>query len=116
MSKALNALRLASMVIEQRGHMGTCICENGPPIADVIQGAIDQLEKDETPVRERRIFQNRVRIFHSIDRHELDEAGYPIGDVDWSRFKARPLQFFILADEEKVNVIWSIVRARETVK
>ena len=116
MSKALNALRLASMVIEQRGHMGTCICENGPPIADVIQGAIDQLEKDETPVRERRIFQNRVRIFHSIDRHELDEAGYPIGDVDWSRFKASPLQFFILADEEKANVIWSIIKARETVK
>jgi hypothetical protein len=112
MSKALNALRLARMVIEQGGHMGTCVCANGPPIADVIEGAITKLEQDETPVRERRIFQNKVRVFHSIDRHELNDAGYDIGDVDWSRFKAAPLQFFIICDEDKANAIWSVVKER----
>lgn len=102
------------MVIEQGGHMGTCICENDPPIADVIDRAIAATELNETPVRERRVFQNNVRVFHSIDRHELDEAGYDIGDGDWSMFRANPVQFFILCDEHKADAIWSIVKKRTT--
>jgi len=90
MPKTEKALRMAYLVLDNHGLLEIKIFSNGPTVEAALNDALNL----ETPVRLRRIFQNRVRIFHSIDRHELDEAGYPIGGCGLVEVQSQPAAVF----------------------
>lgn len=58
-------------------------------------------------------FVNALRILCSIDRHELTEAGVPMGDEQWNAFRRNPVAVLVHSDEERIARIWSIIERRQ---
>ena len=63
----------------------------------------------------RAAFSNAIRILHSIDLHELLEAGaIASGDGrSWQAFRSNPSRFFVRADDEVAAAIWRIIEQRQ---
>lgn len=59
-------------------------------------------------------FHNRIRLLHSIDMHELVNAGVlEIGDrTGWRDFRTNPCQWFIRASDDYAEKVWTIMEAR----
>lgn len=58
-------------------------------------------------------FHNNLRVMASIDRHELADAGLILDDAEWSRFASNPWAWLIRAGDEDMQVVWSIIQARQ---
>ena len=59
-------------------------------------------------------FRNCLNILHSIDRHELVEAG-AIGADDfpmWNLFVNHPVSFFVLCEDARAEKIWRVIERR----
>ena len=59
---------------------------------------------------ERHAFINRLRILHSLDRHEIA----PIRTADWIPFRDDPARFLIRADDSTAARIMDAIERRET--
>ena len=59
-------------------------------------------------------FMNALRILHSIDRGELEDAlGYCLDILAWRDFRGNPSRFLMIADDAKVDAIWGIIERRQ---
>lgn len=61
-------------------------------------------------------FHNGLRILLSLDFSELVKAGvFHRGQTDkWEQFQRDPFRFFIRADEETTDILWSLIQARQS--
>ena len=57
-------------------------------------------------------FHNALRILRGIDLAELEAAGLRLPDHIWVQFRDDPYRFFIRADDETAQKIWSIIEQR----
>lgn len=58
-------------------------------------------------------FHNALRILSSIDQHELAEINPEIwDDAEYTKFRDNPWAYFIKADDETSNTIWSVLSKR----
>ena len=58
-------------------------------------------------------FHNALRILSSIDQHELAEITLEIwDDAEYVKFRDNPWAYFIKADDETANTIWSALSKR----
>lgn len=57
-------------------------------------------------------FHNRMRVLLNIDMHDFVAAG--IEPARWEAFRDDPHRFFIRADDETAEKLWSLVEARAT--
>lgn len=59
-------------------------------------------------------FLNALRVLHSIDMDELENAGViRKGDLEaWTRFREGPANWAIRADDDKAEKLWALVQRR----
>lgn len=59
-------------------------------------------------------FHNALRIMLSIDMHELVSAGIIApGDIAaWTAFSSNPFRWFIRADDDQAQRLWTIIQER----
>jgi hypothetical protein len=60
-------------------------------------------------------FLNAIKILHSIDMHELVEAGaMQHGDgATWQAFRSNPCKWLIRADDKTADAIYGIIERRQ---
>jgi hypothetical protein len=50
----------------------------------------------------------------SIDRHEIEEAGYDMPDGSWQHFRENPAERFLQCNDECREAIMRVIVARTT--
>jgi hypothetical protein len=60
-------------------------------------------------VSSRHEFHNNLRILPGIDRHEV----VWMDDAQWAAFRDNPVRFFLKCDDEQLDLIWSVIVARQ---
>jgi hypothetical protein len=58
-------------------------------------------------------FHNALRILQSVDRYEIEAAGFPITDLDWARFRDMPLTGFILMADAGSRAVYQVIENRQ---
>lgn len=58
------------------------------------------------------LLRNALAILWSIDRHELDRAGYSPTDVEWMMFRRNPFSFYLRASDARQSAIFNIIEER----
>ncbi|MCA1490132.1 hypothetical protein I6F11_04260 [Ensifer sp. NBAIM29] len=55
---------------------------------------------------------NALAILMSIDRHDLDRAGYSPTDAEWAMFESNPHNFYLRASTDRQETIFNAIKAR----
>lgn len=58
-------------------------------------------------------FHNALRIMHSIDLHEIHDAGIEMNAADWSAFQVSPARWLIRASDNDAEKLWTIIERRQ---
>ncbi|NLS03579.1 hypothetical protein HGP14_09435 [Rhizobium sp. P32RR-XVIII] len=59
-----------------------------------------------------RELRNIIAVMHSIDRHEIEEAGYDMPDGSWQHFQENPAERFLKCNDECREAISSVINKR----
>jgi hypothetical protein len=60
-------------------------------------------------------FMNALRILHSIDKHELADAGVRFGEFGftWEWFRENPAKALVAASDYTIDQVYSIIERRQ---
>jgi hypothetical protein len=61
-----------------------------------------------------RELRNVIAVMRSIDRHEIEEAGYDMPDGSWQHFRENPAERFLQCNDECREAIMRVIVARTT--
>jgi hypothetical protein len=63
---------------------------------------------------DRHEFENRLKVLHSLDRHELVEAGlgHMADDRHWVAFREKPAAWLLNAEDHNAAAVWALVESR----
>ncbi|WP_331373813.1 hypothetical protein [Sinorhizobium chiapasense] len=58
------------------------------------------------------LLRNALAILRSIDRDDLDQAGFVPTDAQWIAFRDDPYSFYLRATADRQAAIFNIIKAR----